>query len=279
MDDDVDPLGRQTEEEVRLDDLEALVHHRGRIDRDLRPHLPRGMREGVLDRDGVERLETALPEWPARGRQHEATRLLGPAGAHRLVDRAVLGVDGDQLGPALLRFVEDQLAGHDERFLVGEREALAGAHGGVRRPQAERPDEPAHHRVGLRIAGGLHQTVGPRHDPAFPARGQEALEARDILGPVDGHELRREGGHLLGELLDRAASRERGDPEPVGEGRHDVECGSADRARRSEDGEGFHRDFFGQGAHGAPRTPTFYKPVPTNAARTGAANRSESIRS
>ena len=52
--DDVDPLPGQAEEEVRLDDLEPLVHHRRRVDRDLRPHLPGRVRQRVLDRDRVE---------------------------------------------------------------------------------------------------------------------------------------------------------------------------------------------------------------------------------
>ena len=79
MDDDVDPLARQAEEEVRLDDLEALVHHRRRVDRDLRAHLPGRVRERVLDRDRVERVEPPLAERAARGGQDEALRLAGPA--------------------------------------------------------------------------------------------------------------------------------------------------------------------------------------------------------
>ena len=43
MDDDVDPLRRQAEQVMRLDQLEPLVHHRRRIDRDLGAHRPVGM--------------------------------------------------------------------------------------------------------------------------------------------------------------------------------------------------------------------------------------------
>ena len=48
MDDDVDPLGRQLEQMVRLDQLEALVHHRRRVDRNLRAHIPSRMSDRLL---------------------------------------------------------------------------------------------------------------------------------------------------------------------------------------------------------------------------------------
>ena len=51
MHDDLDPLVVEPEEVVRLDQLEALVRERRRVDRDLRPHRPRRMREGLLHGD------------------------------------------------------------------------------------------------------------------------------------------------------------------------------------------------------------------------------------
>ena len=135
-----------------------------------------GMRERVLDRDRVERLEAALAEGAARRREDQAPRLFGPAAAHGLVDRAVLGVDRDELGAALSGLVEDELAGDDQRFLVGEGEALSGADRGVRRAQAQRADEAPHDGIGLRVAGGLGQAVGARDDAALRARGQQPFE-------------------------------------------------------------------------------------------------------
>jgi hypothetical protein len=40
MDDHLNPLVREVEEEVRLDELEALVRQRGGVDRDFRAHVP-----------------------------------------------------------------------------------------------------------------------------------------------------------------------------------------------------------------------------------------------
>ena len=48
MYDDLDPLVPEAEEEVRLDQLEALVRERGGVDCDLGPHGPRRMGERLL---------------------------------------------------------------------------------------------------------------------------------------------------------------------------------------------------------------------------------------
>ena len=54
MDHDVDLIGADAEQPVRLDHLEALVHQRRRIDRDLPPHPPRRMLQRVVRRDACE---------------------------------------------------------------------------------------------------------------------------------------------------------------------------------------------------------------------------------
>ena len=65
----VDLIGSQVEQPAGFDDLQGLVHHRGRIDRDLRPHVPGGMAQRSADRDlgqlfGEYDCETAR-RWPS----------------------------------------------------------------------------------------------------------------------------------------------------------------------------------------------------------------------
>ena len=50
VDDDVELVGRQREQVMRLDQLKAFVHQRRGIDRDLRPHDPGRMLERLLHR-------------------------------------------------------------------------------------------------------------------------------------------------------------------------------------------------------------------------------------
>ena len=53
--DDVDAVVRRAEQVVRLDHLEALVHQRRRVDRDLAAHRPGRVAQRLLDRDVLER--------------------------------------------------------------------------------------------------------------------------------------------------------------------------------------------------------------------------------
>jgi hypothetical protein len=110
MHDDLDALERRAEEPVRLDHLEALVHHRGRVDRDLAAHHPVGMRARLLGRHAREALERRGAERPARGGEQDAAHAralelarapAGEAARQRLEDRRVLAVDRQQRRAAL----------------------------------------------------------------------------------------------------------------------------------------------------------------------------------
>ncbi len=59
------------EEPAGLDHLQALVHEGGGVDRDLRPHAPGRVGEGLLARDAVEALARAVAEGAAGGGEDE----------------------------------------------------------------------------------------------------------------------------------------------------------------------------------------------------------------
>ena len=184
--------------------------------------------------------EVALAERAARRGEHDPVDLRRRSAPHRLVDRAVLGVDGDDLGAALLRLAEDQLARHDERLLVGEREPLARANRRVGRPQPERADESRDDDVRPGVRGDLVQAFAPvTIRTAWPV-GELRFQPRRLLRPGDRDELGLVRDDLGREPLDGAARREGDDAESVGERLDDVEGGSADGARRAEDGDAFH---------------------------------------
>ena len=60
VDDHVDARVGHVEQEVRLDDLQPLVHHRRRVDRDLRAHRPGGVTQRLRDGDRREGRRVAL---------------------------------------------------------------------------------------------------------------------------------------------------------------------------------------------------------------------------
>ena len=92
------------EQQVRLDDLQALVDQRRAVRRHQGAHRPRRVGEGLLGADVGERGPVAAAERPARGGEHEPAHLVGAPAAQALRERGVLGVDGDDLvGPGQRR--------------------------------------------------------------------------------------------------------------------------------------------------------------------------------
>src|SRR2546421_2759869 len=93
MDHDVDARVGDVEQEMRLDNFQTLVHHRRRVDGDLRPHFPARMSERLGDGHAVKRGEGTPQERTAgAGKDETANRflLLAP---QALPDGAVLTVD------------------------------------------------------------------------------------------------------------------------------------------------------------------------------------------
>src|SRR5688572_787818 len=75
MDHHLDPVVRNTEQEMRLDDLERLVGERRAVDGDLSSHSPRRMTEGVIDRGPLQTLARPVAKRAARCRENDATHL------------------------------------------------------------------------------------------------------------------------------------------------------------------------------------------------------------
>ena len=98
VDDDVDVLVGDIVEPVRLDDLQALVHERGRVDGDLGAHRPGGVGQGVRRGRGGHGLRRPVAERPAGGGQDEPRDAAQVLADEALPDGRVLRVDGPQPG-------------------------------------------------------------------------------------------------------------------------------------------------------------------------------------
>ena len=160
--DHVDLLGREIEQPAGFDDLERLVHHRGRIDRDLRAHAPIRMAQGLFDRDAGQLLGRVAEKGSAAGGQHDPPHLLAAARLQRLKDGAVLAIDRKDRCPGLGRQAHDQRPGHDERFFVRQRDRLAGLDGRPGAAQAGAADDRRKNRY--------RRSRRPRCGRAPPAR-------------------------------------------------------------------------------------------------------------
>src|SRR5215210_3030707 len=85
---------RYTEEMVCLNGLETLVHHRGRVCRDLGSHPPRRVLQSVLRTYLSKLCLRSLEERPSRSGQQYLAHLPFGSPEEALEDRRVLRIDG-----------------------------------------------------------------------------------------------------------------------------------------------------------------------------------------
>ena len=144
LDDDLDLLRGQTEQPDGFDQFQTLIHQGGRVDGDLRTHVPVGVLQGV----GLGLAPQLLGLHPEEGAAGCGEQDLGQAlGAllilQALEDGGVLAVHGQQLDAVLCHCLCDQMAAGDKALLVGKGEVVAALDGGQAGPQTG----DAHHTV------------------------------------------------------------------------------------------------------------------------------------
>src|ERR1700674_3412140 len=224
MDHDLDTIIRQPEQKVRLDYLERLVRQSRAVDRDLSPHSPGWMPEGILDGGGSEALATPVSEWSARGGEDNTPHLRGWMPGDALQDRAVLAIAGDHFAAPRRARLAHQVPGNDKRLLVRERDTLPLLQSGKRRIEPGGADDRIEHDIDV-IA---RRRGNERVSPAFPR--VVGIGAR-LDHP---HKRRREPPGLLLEQGAVAVGCERGDAKALALPVQHSQRGRSDRACRAK---------------------------------------------
>ena len=205
VDDDLDPVVREVEEEVRLDQLEPLVHERRRVDRDLRAHAPGRMRERVGRLDVGEVGAAAAAEGPARGRENEGVDGLRGVAVEKLERGGVLGVHGEQPPSSPLPGRHGQVAARDQALLVRKREVDAP----LQRPEGRREAGEAHDRVEDDVGLGAVEQVG--RIASHLGQRREAVDRGRARGGRDELQPRVAVDDLARLAPDRACRAQEGD--------------------------------------------------------------------
>src|SRR5581483_12151029 len=81
-----------------------------------------------------------------------------------LIDRRMLGIDGNDLAPRRACEFEKQLTGHDERFFIRECDPLRELHGFDRRPESRKPHERPDKDVVIATPGRFREPVFAGYD-------------------------------------------------------------------------------------------------------------------
>ncbi len=182
---------------------------------------------------------------PLAVRTMRASRSTLPVGAdgvgpQALVDGAVLGVDGDDLGPRRAPGHRHHRPAGDEGLLVGQGQPVPGPQGGQGDGEPGEAHHSVDHHVGVAGDGGQRTRSGVDLDLHA---GREGLpQGRRPVGVGDGDHVGPELGHLGGQLLDRGGGAQGHDAVPVGLSPHHVEGLPADGAGRADQAHRLHRN-------------------------------------
>ena len=190
VDDDVDLVVAETEQMVSLDQLEALVHERRRVDRDLAAHVPGRVAQRLLDGDALELAPRAAAERAARRGEHQLDDRARRLALDQLVQRRMLGVDRDDARAGRLGQLHHELASDDEGLLVGQREVDPFPQRRHRRAQAGGADEcvEGQFRAGLDdqanepLGAGQHLAVRPSLGRLGRGHGIAQRHPADVVG-------------------------------------------------------------------------------------------------
>src|SRR5687767_10866942 len=109
---------------MRLDDLQALVHQRCRVDGDLPAHLPGWVAQRGVGIDMFESRGGVVAEGATGGSQDETPDLGPRSSVQTLMESDVLAVDREDVDAPAMCGIHHELSRHDEHFLVRERNRL-----------------------------------------------------------------------------------------------------------------------------------------------------------
>lgn len=139
-------------------------------------------------------------------------------------------VDRQQNGTMLAYRVHEKLAGHDQHFLVGQKNFLAGLRRSQGRFQACRANDGCHHRIDIGMGSHGDQRLDTMthrgRQTGVPAKQSQFIGQRRVAH--DG-EFRLELPALLEQLVDLAMCAQRKSPVTVGMATNHIERIDADR--------------------------------------------------
>ena len=254
-------LRRHVEEQVRLDQFQALVDQGRRVDRHDRTHLPRRMRESLLRPHATQLLARTTTERTTGCGENQVSDL-GTARHNRrgkaaLVDarreclrnRRMLGIHRDDLPRATHRVLHEG-ATDNQRFLIRQRQACPAFQRCKGRRQAHAAGDSVQddgNEAWIVLPRPLHRRANDidrrllAHEHLWALATQGAHSGVELLAHVACNAHKRGGkcNDLLGEDINRRATGAHTDDAKTPRMRiNNVSSLGADRSRRSQKDDG-----------------------------------------
>src|ERR1700691_5223803 len=234
--------GRHMKQSASLNHFESFVHQSRGVDGNAFAHLPRGMIERLLDRDGTELRRWSIQEWASGGGQPDALHLLHLATTKALMDGVMLAVDGQQRRTLFPSFGGDQLAAPNKAFLIGSPPGLSRLNRFIGPLKPSHANDSADYEVNVRMGCYLHCTRRSMNHFDFAKASLPEAGAQYIGisfgGDRDHH--RSPSSCLFERRLHVSPCGQRDNLESLGIGLDHVQRAATDGPGRSQDGDASH---------------------------------------
>mmetsp|Transcript_58484 Transcript_58484/g.109467 ORF Transcript_58484/g.109467 Transcript_58484/m.109467 type:complete len:407 (-) Transcript_58484:42-1262(-) len=201
---------------MRLDHLEALVHHCGRVDSNLGTHVPVRVGGRPLSQHLwvflFHVLHGHVAECPSTSCEDDLLHAPFRDALHALEDRRVLGVDWQHADAILFNQGRDHRTPSDDRLLVGQSDVLTSLDGFDRGDEPCTADDASHNCLAVRMPGHFDLTLcsGQKYGIiALKTKGSDALLQVIQLRLVACNHLRFELLDLLEQQVHVLTCRER----------------------------------------------------------------------
>mmetsp|Transcript_61903 Transcript_61903/g.159687 ORF Transcript_61903/g.159687 Transcript_61903/m.159687 type:complete len:208 (+) Transcript_61903:654-1277(+) len=166
---------------MSLNDLQALVHHRGRVDGDLGAHVPVRVRGGTLSQHfrvhGLHLFEARVAEGAAAAREDDFLHAALGHALQALENGRVLGVHRQHADAVLLEEGSNHGAASNEGLLVCQGNVLASLHGLDGRDEAGATDDAGDDSLAALIGRHGDLAIDATHDLGLVVRDLQGLDA------------------------------------------------------------------------------------------------------
>ena len=244
VDEHLDVFSPDVEQPAGLDHLQPFVHQGGGVDGDFFAHFPVGVGQGLLRGDCPELALGQIAKRPAGGSEDELADIRFFPGLQRLGNGAVFAVNGQQGYLAAFYRGHDQVAGHDQGFLVGQGDVFSGLDG----RQGGSESGPAHNggnnRVRARQGGNGNIACSAGVYFFRPAGGKALGKFAGCFGIANRDLFRVEGLDLLAQETAIGAGGQPDNAKAPWELTNHLQNITADRTRRAKKRNIFHWSFY-----------------------------------
>ncbi len=172
-------------EPAGLDHLQPLIDQGRGIDRDLPPHGPGRVLQGILRPHILKLLLRPAPERPAGSGKPDLVNAVSGFTVQGLEDGAVLAVHRKDGNTLLSRKLHDQVPCRDQRLLIGQSNLLSRFDRGHSRPDAHHPHDRGHEILVTLHRSHLENSVHPGQDLHIQISHTHAQILRSLLIPHD----------------------------------------------------------------------------------------------